>query len=118
MENKVNTSIYITQEIRDFCKDNHINLSKWIDSRFSEEFLTISALQKKIDYYQLEARTAEKQLHDRMRLSKEEVEEIKQMPRNFEQHNKQEVIKYFNRKFNKNYSPAEIETFIRIHCGL
>ena len=48
MEKKI-TTIYVSPDILEYCKDNKISLSEWVDTEFSYKFLSVGSKYKEIE---------------------------------------------------------------------
>lgn len=121
---KARTTIYLDKEVHDFCKDNKINISEYLNNKIREDFLDINSKVRELE--QIKNREEElkeeiQQMRERAasltnELTTREKRFIYSIPEKLKQgYEFKAMFRLFNNENNRNYTYDEFVQLYRAH---
>ena len=121
MTKKIST-VYVETAISDYCKENNINLSVWLNNKFSDEFLNIEAKKKELGELQQKIAKISQDLVDFAKnnacfprnLTKNQENYLRKVPKKVKEgYDIFAMNKYFNETYDVNYSVKEFKNLVK-----
>jgi hypothetical protein len=121
---KVHTTLSLSKDILDYCKENKIVLSHWVEKEFSDKFLNIESKQKELEGIEKRAEEIKKEIaliNARVNVLRESITDNEKRYlctvnlRAKEGYLIPSMLTFFNREFKRNFTLPEFKNLAEIY---
>lgn len=117
VEDKRQTTIYLLKDVFNYCKENKINLSEWVNTEFTKQYLSLTSKQEELARLQKEITEIKERVETQNKLlTSREIRYICQVKaRQREGKDLTSMWRWFNTEYNRKLSFAEFEELVEFY---